>query len=161
MMWVMRAGQKAVYLDKFLTANKIYLPWDGYRISLDSAESREDFRKIVIEEKGNSERTTISNWAGQLYSFAKEMCVGDYLLIPKAFSRGYILAKLSGDYCFNESDDDALYHSRDMEVICSDIPRDIFSQSIQYSLGAFRTLFKVKAEDEVLLTINKWKERKQ
>ena len=157
-MWIMRAGQKALFLDKFLSANKIYLPWDGYCTSLENVETREDFRELVIKETGSTQRTSISNWAGQLYSFAKEMKVDDYLLIPQAFSRGYILAKIKGDYCFDEQDADSLYHSREIEVVQKDIPRDTFSQSIQYSLGAFRTLFKVKAEDEVLQTIMKWKE---
>ena len=158
MMWIMRAGQKAIFLDKFLSANKIYLPWDGYCTSLESIKEREAFRELVVKEKGVSQRTSISNWAGQLYSFVNEMNVGDYLLIPQAFSRGYILAKIKGEYHFDEHDADSLYHSREIDVLETDIPREIFSQSIQYSLGAFRTLFKVKAEDEVLQTINKWKE---
>ena len=38
------------------------------------------------------------------------------------------------------------------------IPASIFSQTVRYSLGAFRTIFKVKYEEEILKEIDKWKE---
>ena len=43
-----------------------------------------------------------------------------------------------------------------IDVIWENIPRDIFTQEIIYSLGAFRTLFKVKHEEVVLHAISKW-----
>jgi restriction system protein len=156
MAWVMRAGKESVYLNKFVEGSRIYLPWEGYKVNLSKLDSREDFKQLVIKEKGDQNRTTISNWGGMLYSFSKEMEIGDCVLIPAKHSKSYILAKISEEYEFNSRDKDGLYHSRKIEIKKTDIPREIFSQQIIYSLGAFRTIFKVIYEDEVMDTIQKW-----
>lgn len=161
MMWVIRAGQDSLYYDKYLETSKVYIPWDGYKLNLSAIETRTDFRTVVEKEKKTDNRYSVSNWAGQLYSFTKEMEKGDEVLIPSQGSHTYCLAKIAGDYCFDVNDKNKLYHSRSIEVIEKDIPREIFSQSVIYSLGAFRTIFKAKHEDEIMEMINKWREARK
>jgi restriction system protein len=156
MIWVIRAGIESIYLPKFMNSGRIFLPWEGYKINFNGLETREDFKQLVIKEKGNQSRTTIANWAGMLFSFTKEMNVGDEVLVPARHSQTYCLANIIGEYEFNISDEDGLYHSRRIEVNTSDIPRNIFSQQVIYSLGAFRTIFRVKYEDEIVASITKW-----
>ena len=157
-MWVIRAGQNSGFYDKYLKASRVYIPWDGYKFDLSLVNERADFRTVVEKEKKTDNRTSVSNWAGQLYSFTNEMQKGDYVLIPSRGSISYCLAKITGEYRFDEKEPDKLYHSRPIEILLKDIPRDVFSQSVIYSLGAFRTIFKAKHEDEVMNTIKKWKE---
>ena len=159
MMWVCRTGVKSVFLNEFVQDKRIYIPWDGYNLDLSAYSDRDALKRVVIEEKGECQRTSISNWAGQLYSFVKEISVGDYVLIPHRSSKEYTLAVVSGQYEYNSADNRGLFHSRTIEIQEDRIPREIFSQSIQYSLGAFRTIFKVKQEEEVLIAINKWKDK--
>ncbi len=161
MMWVIRAGQNSGFYDKYLKDSRVYIPWDGYRFDLSEIEDRASFRAVVEKEKKTENRTSVSNWAGQLFTFTKEISTGDYVLIPSKGSRSYCLAKIAGDYSFDEKDSDKLYHSRPIEILMTDIPRDIFSQSIIYSLGAFRTIFKAKHEDEIMNMIRKWKEARR
>jgi predicted Mrr-cat superfamily restriction endonuclease len=161
MMWVIRAGQNALHYDKYIQNSKVYIPWDGYNMDLSGIKTRADFRTVVEKEKGTDNRTSVSNWAGQLYTFTQEMETGDFVLIPSKGSHTYCLAKISGEYRFNKNDKDKLYHCRDIDILEMDIPRDIFSQSVIYSLGAFRTIFKAKHEDEIMNTINKWKEERR
>ena len=148
MMWVCRSGQQGKCYNRFLEEEKIYLMWDGYRKNLHGMSSFSEFRELVIKESNPEGRTTISNWAGQLYSFAVEMQLGDYVLIPGPHSRVYTLARICGEYEFDAHAD--LTHSRKIEIVQREIPRESFKQSTQYSLGAFRTIFKVKQEIEVL-----------
>lgn len=155
MIWILRPGQDARYLDKFLLDNRVYIPWDGYKVSLESCNEREDFRAIVTEEKGELNRTTLSNWSGQLYSFCKEMVVGDFVMIPHRHSHKYVLAEIVSGYGYDDTQEE-LRHYRDVRVVANDIPQDIFSQNVRYSLGAFRTLFKVKHIDEVVSAIIKF-----
>lgn len=161
MMWVIRAGQDSLHYDKYLETSKVYIPWDGYKLNLSNIKTRADFRTVVEKEKETDNRTSVSNWAGQLYSFTQEMEQGDNVLIPSKGSHSYCLAKIVGDYCFDPNDENKLYHSRSIEIIEKDIPKVIFAQSIIYSLGAFRTLFKVRYENEIMETINKWKEARK
>ena len=156
MIWVNRTGVKALYLRTFLENSKIYLPWDGYCEDLSSFETIDDYKKLVVAEKGNLNRTSLSNWAGQLFTFAKGMNVGDYVLIPHESSRKYTFAKITGDYHFSGMDQDNLWHSRSIQILINEIPREAFSQSMQYSLGAFRTIFKVKNEDECLSVLKQF-----
>ncbi len=158
MMWVIRAGQSACYYDIYLENSKVYIPWDGYKMDLSKVKSRSDFRIIVEKEKETDNRTSVSNWAGQLYTFTKEIKIGDYILIPSKGSHSYCLAMTTGDYCFDLNEKKGLYHSRKIKIIYKGIPREIFSQSVIYSLGAFRTIFKANHEEEIMSTINSWKE---
>lgn len=158
MMWVIRAGQNALYYDKYIQNSKVYIPWDGYRLDLSEIKSRLDFRTVVENEKGTDNRTSVFNWAGQLYTFTQEIDKGDLVLIPSKGSHTYCLEKITGYYCFDINEKDKLYHCHNIEILERNIPRDIFPQSVIYSLGAFRTIFKAKHEDEIMKTINKWKE---
>lgn len=156
-MWVIRAGQNAIYYEKFIMSSKVFLPWDGYKIDLSNLSSRNDFRQTVVREKKIDNRTSISNWAGQLYSFSKEIEVGDYVLIPSKASNTFSLARINGDYEYDENSNDGLYHSRDIVVLVREIPKRVFPQDIVYSLGAYRTIFRAKQEDRILAIIEEWK----
>ena len=103
---------------------------------------------MVIAEKNPDAPTTISNWAGQLYSFCVDMKVGDYVLVPGKSSRFYTLAAIIENYKYEQGKE--YPHSRKIKILNEHIDRECFTQSTQYSLGAFRTVFKVKQEEEVL-----------
>lgn len=154
MMWICRAGINAIYFDHFLNTSKIYLPWEGYNTDFSGITTRDEFKQYVIQEKGEVARTSIANWSGQLYSFCVEMQEGDYVLVPHKHSHKYELAIVVGPYEYCKTEEMALWHSRHVDYIKKDIPRDIFPQSIQYSLGAYRTVFKTKNTEEILRIIN-------
>lgn len=159
MLWVCRAGVNSRHLESFINNKRIYLPWKGYKVDLRQFESREQFRDLVCTEKGDVSRTSISNWSGQLYSFSREMSVGDFVVIPGTGSRSYSLARIVGEYEFDASNKDQLWHSHKIKMILNCIPRDQFSQSLQYSLGAYRTVFKIKNEAEFLLVAKQYKSK--
>lgn len=161
MMWVIRAGQNSVYYEKFLKNSKVYIPWDGYPLDLSVLVSRPDYRKVVEEEKGTVNRTSVSNWAGQLFTFVHEIKVGDAILIPSKGSRSYCVGKITSDYEYNEFEPDGLFHSREYKLLMQNVPREIFPQEIIYSLGAFRTIFRANHEEEIVRIIKKWKEKKE
>ncbi|MHB8128495.1 MAG: hypothetical protein ACYDEX_05820 [Mobilitalea sp.] len=149
-MWVNRAGQDSMYINFFLDNSKIYIPWNGYEMELSKCETIQEFREVVMKETKSENRTSISNWAGQLHSFCNEMQIGDYVLIPHQKSRVYTLAKITSNYQFDNKGNNGLYHYRNIEIIVDKINRDIFPQDIQFSLGAFRTIFKAKNEEIIL-----------
>lgn len=159
--WVCRAGMNSIYFDTFLRTHKIYLPWDGFKVDLKQFTNREQLKELVRNEKGDVTRTSISNWSIQLYILSQEMRIGDYVLIPHKGSRFYTLGKVTSDYIFCDSDENRLWHSRNIEILETNIPREIFSQSMKYSLGAYRTIFKVRDEEELLTTITRYRKQKK
>lgn len=148
MMWVLRPGKQGVYYDKFLSEKKVFLPWERYNVDLCLLKDRDDFRQLVVNEKNPEARTTISNWSAQLYSFCYEMNDEDYVLIPTKRSKNFAIVKLKGGYIYDAKG--AFHHFRKYDLIVEGVPRESFEQNTQYSLGAFRTLFKVKQENEIL-----------
>ena len=159
MMWVCRAGQKANDFDLYMKSNKIYIPWEGYNSDYSKIEELAMFREIVSKEKMVDNRTTISNWSSQIYQFVNVISIDDYVLVPGPQSRLYHLAKVTGGYTY--SSNGKYHHSRDIEFIVKDIPREIFDQRTQYSLGAYRTLFKAKNEEYIIEKINEWKDKNE
>ena len=157
-MWVVRAGQKSIYFNDYIEKRRIFIPWDGYKCDLSKLDNLGDYRKLVLKEKGSDNSpVSISNWTIQLFSFVREMRSDDYVLIPSELSRYYCLARIKGGYCYDGKAANGLYHSREIEILETNIPRGIFEQSIQYSLGAYRTIFHAKYEDEILETIDEWR----
>jgi conserved domain protein len=148
MMWLCRPGKHGSDFEDVKKYRDIFLGWDGYRLDLQPFKSRDDFKKLVIEEKNPEARTTISNWAGQLYSFCIDMKIDDYVLIPNRNAKEFLLAKIDGSYRYEPNR--KYPHVRKIAIVREGILRSAFSQSSQYSLGAFRTVFKVKQEEEVL-----------
>lgn len=80
MIWVCRPGKHGADFEEIKKYEDIFLGWEGYRVDLNLFTTRESFKLLVIDEKHPSARTSISNWAGQLYSFCREMKKGDYVL---------------------------------------------------------------------------------
>ena len=148
MIWVCRPGKDGIYFPLFCESNRIYLAWEGYNTDLSHYKTLKDFRKLVITEKNPKANTSISNWACQLYSFCVDMQIGDYVMIPDKHSKKYTLATICGDYEYRKYDE--LLHSRKIKILVKDIPRSSFNKTVQYSLGAFRTVFKTRFEEEIL-----------
>ena len=161
MIWVCRAGMNSIYLETFFQTYKVYLPWDGFKVDLKQFTNREQLKDLVRNEKGDVARTSIANWSSQLYTFSQEMQIGDYVLIPHKRSRYYTLGKVKSNYFFCDSDENGLWHSRDIEILITGIPRGVFSQSMRYSLGAYRTIFRVRDEKELLATVEKYRKQKK
>lgn len=155
-MWVCRTGQKAMYLTAFLQESKIYLVWNGFNVDFHSLNSKQEIRNLVSNEMGSNNHTSVSNWTGQLMAFYKEMRIGEYVVIPHAKSHDYTLAMIAGDYVFEKDSSTGLHHSRKITVVKVGVPKTAFTQSQIYSMGAYRTVFKVKHEEEILDVFQKW-----
>jgi restriction system protein len=156
MMWLIRAGRNATYYDAILDSQKVYLPWEGYYFDFNALKTKEEYRLAVGTEKNTDNRTSVATWVGQILDFVQKMQIGDYVLIPSKGSHTYVLAVITGNYEYNADRCDCLQHSHTIKILIKDFPREKFSQQIQYSLGAFRTVFRVKYENEILQAIKTW-----
>ena len=161
MMWVIRAGRDSVYYKEFLDNQRVYLSWEDFKYDLSKIAGMPGYRSLVEQEKGSVNRSSISNWAGQLNAFVKVIAEGDYVLIPSQGSKSYCVAKIIGAYEFDEANKYGLYHSRKIRALIKGIPRNIFSQEVVYSLGAYRTIFIAHHEEEIIRSIKKWKENRR
>lgn len=156
MIWVCRAGVYSSYLEYFFQNNKVFLPWrNSYRKDLSAFKSLEDMKSFVRNENNGASNTSIATWTSQLRIFSCDMKISDYVLIPHSHSRQITLAEIAGDYCFSENDPMKLWHSRKITILPGEILRSSLSKPLQYSLGAYRTVFRIKQEEELLEVYNK------
>lgn len=160
-MWVCRAGRNASFLNYFIENSRIYLAWEGFNIDLKSVSRKSEYRTIVGKEKKTDNHTSISNWAGQLNAFANEMQEKDYVLVPYKDSRFFMLVRISGPYEYDEANEKHLHHSRIIDIMAKSIPKNIFPQSIQYGIRAYRTIYRVKNEDTILKLISQWTQKEK
>ena len=161
MMWLIRAGRNAAYYDEILESQRVFLPWEGYHYDFKPLKTKEELRLAVGNEKRTDNRTSVATWVGQILDFVQKMQIGDYVLIPSKGSHTYALTTITGDYEYNADQNECLQHSRTIKVLIKGFPRDVLPQQIQYSLGAFRTVFRVKYEDEILRSIEKWQRKSE
>ena len=82
MIWVCRTGKNSEFIGYYKENQRIYLPWDGYNINLSNYKDIQEYRELVKKEKKTDVRVSISNWAGQLYTFVYGMQKDDYVLLP-------------------------------------------------------------------------------
>ena|GEM_PF-1963001 len=155
-MWVCRAGKNALFLDYYIEHSRIYLAWEGFKINFKSVSQISDYRTIVGKEKKTDNHTSISNWAGQINAFVNEMHEKDYVLVPYKDSHFFAFVRVSGPYEYDDMNEKKLYHTRTVDIISEKIPKDIFPQSIQYGLRAYRTIYRVKNEDIIMRILMQW-----
>ena len=160
-MWVCRAGKNAVFLDYFIEHSRIYLAWEGFKIDLKSVSQTSEYRTIVGKEKKTDNRRSVSNWAGQLNDFANEMQEKDYVFVPYKDSHFFALVRVAGPYEYDETNEKQLYHTRMVDIIAKNIPKNIFPQSIQYGLRAYRTIYRVKNEEAIMTIIMQWMQKEK
>lgn len=157
-MWVCRAGYQAMYLDLFMQEKRIYLAWRGFNQDLNAFHTIQEAKDLVRNEIKSNNRISVSNRTGQLIAFREWMRINDYVVIPHPRSKAYTLTKIVGDYSYQKESSNDLHHYRQIDILKVGVPRDAFTQELVYSLGAYRTIFKAKHEEEILEVFRSWHE---
>ena len=154
--WICRAGKNSVFFSRFVNDSRIYLTWDRWEIDLRMLPAeQEELRRFVAKECGDVQRSSISNHTGQILVFRDRMHVDDWVIVPSEKSREYSIGIIKSNYCYSADAEDHLRHWRDVEWRFHHIPRASFSQSMQYSLGTYRTIFSLNDTDEFFNFIKK------
>lgn len=65
--WLVRAGSKGQYEDKFLSDKRIYLTWGSLDVDLNKYKNREKLLQIIADIYSSEKPNTIKNWASQIY----------------------------------------------------------------------------------------------
>lgn len=152
--WVCRTGSYGQYDKMFFENNCICLTREGFDFDLANC-TKNDIESRIVELNPNAARQTISNTWSQINIFAKKMAIGDVVIIPRKRSSYISVAIIQGNYVFDEKQQPPLNHRRTIKVLAKDVNTTTFNQSLRYSLGAFRTVFRVRQEEELLSELKK------
>ncbi len=145
--WLVRAGSKGQYEDKFLNDKKIYLTWGELDIDLTKYKNREKLLSKLNEIYSSEKPNTIKNWASQIYPFANKIQEEDWIVLPSKRSSTIHFAKVIGSYTYDEKAVSPYKHYIEVKWFATDIPRSNFDQDILYSFGAFMTVCQITRND--------------
>ena len=89
-MWMVRAGKNAFLIEEFKEQNIVALGWDLGDLK---GKSRDDVKNIVDERYPNNNKNQNAIITSQVYKFASEINIGDYVLSYNPSTRNYLLGK--------------------------------------------------------------------
>lgn len=140
-MWMVRAGEKALFIDEFRDISIVAIGW---RKAGDVSEMDKQIDVLEHVKKTwpewNSGKQIIS--ASQVYRFAHEIAVGDKVISYDPQTRTYILGEILGEYTYDPAASEELPHIRKVDWQAT-VDRDALSVRTKNSLGAISTLFRV------------------
>jgi len=86
-LWGIHAGRTGDAERLFLKENRIGIGWDKVGDLSKLGPTREAFKEAVAQAYPQKKPGAIPNNAGQLFRFARDMAVGDYVAYPSRTDR--------------------------------------------------------------------------
>lgn len=147
--WLCRAGRFGEHEARFLENNKIYFTFEEIDKPLNSFSGRAAIQQYFLEKVPTLKERAALNFASQAHIFGSRMSVDDWVITPSKNLPGILhFGKIVGEYAFDTEAEDCYRHSRSVEWF-SDVPKSVFEQDIQYSLGAAITTCQIKQEARI------------
>ena len=151
--WVVRAGGKGEEEKIALDNNVITIAWNelpDLSSLKNKNELKEQYEKI-LQENDN----TIAQNVGQIWSFMREIRVGDLVFLPllSTKTKNIAICKIVGDYEYKEITKD-VKHIRRVEWLNKGIPNNEFDDNARKSFGSGRTVYSISRKDVIKSILN-------
>jgi restriction system protein len=146
-LWVVRTGKHGEHEQRFFYDKRIYLTWTGFDRNLAKFDGQPDIVAAVEEVYPGISKAKARNNAAQMWTFAKRMSVGDWVIVPSKQKASIHVAEITGPYQFDKTASNPYFHSHQIKWIAQDLPRSLFDQDLLYSFGAIMTIFGVTRND--------------
>jgi hypothetical protein len=146
-LWVVRAGEKAKYVDEFLENSYVAIDF-GHFASEDLGSA--DAAILKARSASPAQRT----YASQLIAFAYNMQIGDLVIVPRTNSKqpDYLVARIVGPYQHVPTAGASGFHRRAVEWLGRFNKTELSKQATN-TLGAIQTVFRPTAVAAELRTI--------
>lgn len=113
---------------------------------LGKAKSFEDVLAKYRESESSSASRAVAMRAGQLWTFAHVIAVGDMVVMPRKGSPFLALGKVTGGYEYRDING-RMHHVRPVQWVRTDVPRTALQQDLLNSLGAIMTVCRLERND--------------
>lgn len=140
--------------ELFLKENVIAIGWAVMGDLSKITPDREAFRKKMYECYPEASKQSIATNTGQIYRFAHEMQVGDYIVFPSKNDRMINIGIIESDYFYypNALNNIFDYVNRRKVKWIKHLPRTLFSQGALFEAGTAMSIFSVKNFAEEFLS---------
>ena len=142
--WLVRAGAQGQFQEKFLSENRIYVTWDRLNVDLKKLENRDELIDAMRDRYPGVKPKTLINYAGQVWPFAYDIQVGDWVVLPLKRERAIQIGEVTGEYKFLPDGPDPYFHYREVKWIGEAVPRSSFGKDLLNTFGAFMTICRIQ-----------------
>lgn len=149
-LWQVRSGKSADYQDIARSQKIIFVDWKVPDLS--NVATIEEMKTIFHRAYKESKDKTILNWSHQMWSFAKGIAIGDYVIFPDKRKELYMFGAVESDYQYMIDLSTLALHARSVRWLSTDIKRSRIDRDILASLGSIMTvsrIFRNNAEERL------------
>ena len=140
-LWLARAGKNGER-DQQCLDDGLLMPGFNEIGDLTDCTDRESIeRKVAAAYPDDPSKMRLSIWAGQLNMLRHVMMDGDLVVLPSKSVPQVAIGKITGPYRYLA--DEAAPHTRGVQWLRGDIPRQVFKQDLLYSFGSALTICEV------------------
>lgn len=161
-LWVCKGGKRGERESRFKENNVVAI---GFNLldDLSKVQTRDGLKALYETAWPSSSEGRKNNHVGQIYAFLRKARVGDLVVVPMKTNGTIWIGEIKSEYIFRQDLGSDMRHTRNVEWLRKDVPRNSFDQAILYSFGSAMTFSKAErhqAEDSVRVVAGK-KERKE
>lgn len=140
--WGIHAKDDSLFLNNSLIA----IGWPDLGDLSQISPDREAFRAKMEGCYPDKSKQSIATMNGQVYRFAVEMQIGDYVVFPSGSDRKINIGVVEGNYYYEPDLKDTIYDYVNRRKVkwLKHIPRTAFSQGALYEAGSAMSLFTIK-----------------
>jgi restriction system protein len=147
-LWVVRAGRFGEREDKALALARLMPGFEDVP-ALTGRTDRDSIIEVLRDAFPDDGENRRRNLAAQLNQFVNTMQAGDLVVMPLKQAPQVAIGRVTGNYAY----DPELGHTRPVEWLRPDTPRDAFQQDLLYSFGAFMTVCEVRRNNAYMRTL--------
>ncbi|MHC4402058.1 MAG: restriction endonuclease [Planctomycetota bacterium] len=154
--WLVRAGKNGEREDFALEHGLAVIGWDECP-DLAHIDNREKLSDQIQQSYPDKGKMTIANYVGQVWAFLGRIEKGDLIVLPLKTRSMIAIGKCAGPYKYEPANPAGSRHTRSVEWVRENIPREAFGKDLLYSFGAFMTVCQIKrnnAEERIRVVLS-------
>jgi len=144
--WLVRAGQNGEHEDFALENGVAVIGWNLLP-DVTQSDTREQLLELMQQAYPDKGKKTIANYVGQIWAFRSRIEKGDMIILPLKTRSMIAIGKCTGAYKFQPKFPLGARHTRPVEWVREDLPREAFGKDLLYSFGAFMTVCQIQRND--------------
>jgi len=154
-LWLVRAGSRGEFEEKYLAENRVYLTWGELSHDLSQITSQAKLCDLMEQVYPNNAAKNNVNQGSHIWTFIHELKTGDWIVMPSILKPVIHFAKVTGNYQFDIKAEPHFCHYRQVEWFARDIPIKNIDQDFLSSLNEYMTIFKVNLDnaDQIILNV--------
>lgn len=143
--WVVRAGKEGRREDHAISQGVVVVGWDF--VPDLTGMPRDAIAQALEETYQDAGDGTIKNWTSQLHAFVNRMNVGDIVILPRKRTSTVAIGRIAGGYTFDAEGAEGTRHSRPVQWVLTDLPRQRIDSDLRFSIGGAMTVFSVSRNE--------------